>query len=100
MATGALVTDLSVHFGWGKGRSIAWVTRLHDAEPMVDARVTVTHSCNGSVLARAVTDGPGRAIIGDALPEPGGYHGCENAETHPLMVSARSGDDYSSTLTS
>ncbi len=100
VATGALVTDLSVHFAWGKGRSIAWVTRLHDAEPMVGARVTVTDSCDGSVLAQAVTDGQGRAMIGEGLPEPGGYQGCQNAETHPLMVSARLGEDYSFTLTS
>ena len=98
VASGALVTDMAVHFQWGKGRSLAWITRLHDATPVANARIAISDSCDGSELWRGTTDTQGRAYIPDKLPPPSGYGNCEYGN-HPLMVSARTSDDYSFTLT-
>ena len=98
VATGALVTDMAVHFQWGRGRSLAWVTRLADAKPVGGARIVVSDSCSGRLLATATTDATGRATIGDVLPVPTEYGDCKYGQA-PLMVSARSADDYSFTLT-
>ncbi|MDT7934463.1 MAG: MG2 domain-containing protein [Sphingomonadaceae bacterium] len=98
VATGALVTNLSVHFAWGVGSSLAWVTRLSDAQPVVGALVRVTDSCTGRLIAEGRT-GPGGRLQVQGLPEPDGYGSCEGS-SHPLMVSARAGDDMSFTLTS
>ncbi len=98
VAAGALVTDMAVHFQWGHGRSLAWVTHLSDASPVAGALVAVSDSCTGRLLATAKTDGAGRAAIGNGLPEPASYGSCEYG-TPPLMVSARTADDFSFTLT-
>ena len=98
VATGALVTDMGVHFQWGRGRSLAWVTHLADAKPVGGARIAVSDSCSGRLLATATTDATGRATIGDVLPVPADYGDCKYGQA-PLMVSARSADDYSFTLT-
>ena len=98
VAAGALVTDLAVHFQWGHGRSLAWVTRLADATPVAGARIAVSDSCTGKSLATATTDASGRASIGDVLPEPVTYGDCSSG-TPPLMISARTADDFSFTLT-
>jgi len=98
VAAGALVTDMAVHFQWGRGRSLAWVTHLADASPVAGARIAVLDSCTGREFWRGVTDPSGRAYIGDVLPEPSGYGSCTYGPA-PLMVSARTADDYSFTLT-
>ncbi len=98
VATAALVTDMAVHFQWGRGRSLAWVTHLADASPVAGARIAVSDSCTGTLLAQATTDASGRAAIGDTLPDPASYGSCDGSD-HPLMVSARTADDYSFTLT-
>ncbi|MBV8972161.1 MAG: alpha-2-macroglobulin [Sphingomonadaceae bacterium] len=98
VAAGALVTDMAVHFQWGHGRSLAWVTHLSDATPVAGARIAVSDSCSGRLLATAVTDSAGRAAIRDGLPEPTEADSCDYGE-RPLMVSARTADDFSFTLT-
>ena len=98
VAAGALVTDVAVHFQWGRGRSLAWVTHLADATPVAGARIAVSDSCTGQLFATATTDASGRAAIGDLLPPPATYGSCKFGD-HPLMVSARTNDDYSFTLT-
>jgi len=98
VAAGALVTDMAVHFQWGRGRSLAWVTRLADASPVGGARVAVLDSCTGKLFWQGTTDASGRAYVGDVLPEPSGYGSCKYGPA-PLMVSARIADDYSFTLT-
>ncbi len=100
VASAALVTDMAVHFKWGRERSLAWVTQLSDGKPAANAEVRVTDSCTGKLLARGVTDRTGGLFVPAGLPEPETYNSCESEEgSHPLMVSARRGDDFSFTLT-
>ncbi len=98
VATGALVTDMAVHWQWGRGRSLAWVTRLSDAAPVAGARIAVTDSCTGRLLWQGRSDASGRALVGDGLPPPASYGNCRYGTDHPLMISARTAGDYSFTL--
>jgi uncharacterized protein YfaS (alpha-2-macroglobulin family) len=98
----ALVTDMSVHFKWGRGKSLAWVTSLDSGKPVAGAAVRVTDQCDGKLLGQGVTDDQGRLPV-EGLPEPSGAtsDSCNsNYIQHGLMVSARKGDDYSFVLTS
>ncbi len=105
VATAALVTNMAVHFKWGRESSLAWVTSLDTGLPVAGAEVRVTDSCTGRQLARGIADKAGRLAFPNGLPEPETYSSCEddpdpaNSEGHTLMVSARSGDDFSFTLT-
>lgn len=99
VATGALVTNMAVHFKWGNANSLTWVTRLDSAEPVAGAAIQVSDGCTGKPLARGTTDGSGRLLIRDKLPQPQTYGWCDG-DTHPLMVSARKDGDFSFTLTS
>ncbi|WP_186728886.1 alpha-2-macroglobulin family protein [Sphingomonas panacisoli] len=100
VATAALVTNMAVHFKWGRERSLVWVTNLDSGQPVSSAAVTVTDSCTGEILANGKTDKSGAVFIPEGLPEPAAYGGgCyEGSSDHPLMISARAGDDYSFTL--
>ncbi len=98
VATAALVTDMAVHFKWGRERSLAWVTRLATGKPVANAAVQVTDACTGRALAKGRTDRSGGLMIPAGLPQPATYGGCDG-DAHPLMVSARVGDDFSFTLT-
>lgn len=100
VATAALVTNMAVHFKWGREKSLAWVTNLDTGLPVGNAAVAVTDSCTGQLLANGTTDKSGAVFIPAGLPQPATYGGCENDyQEHPLMVSARAGDDFSFTLT-
>jgi uncharacterized protein YfaS (alpha-2-macroglobulin family) len=100
VAAAALVTNLSVHFKWGREKSLAWVTELDSGKPAANAEIRVTDSCTGKLLARGVTDRSGGLMVPPGLPEPQTYGGCEyESSPHPLMVSARRGDDMSFALT-
>lgn len=100
VATGALVTNMAVHFKWGRESSLAWVTALDSGKPVTGADVRVTDSCTGKMLAQGRSDGQGRLLMQNGVPEPQTYGGCQkNSSAHPLMVSARAGDDFSFTLT-
>lgn len=101
VATAALVTNMAVHFKWGREKSLAWVTSLDSGQPVANAAVTVTDSCSGQVLANGKTDKSGAVFIPAGLPEPQAYGGScyEGSTDQPLMISARAGDDYSFTLT-
>jgi hypothetical protein len=99
VAAAALVTNMAVHFKWGRERSLAWVTSLDTGKPVRNAQVRITDSCTGQVLAHGVTDRSGGALVPGGVPEPQSYGYCEG-DSHPLMISARAGDDYSFTLTS
>ena len=106
VASAALVTNMAVHFKWGREGSLAWVTALDTGLPVAGAEVRVTDACTGRSLSRGTTDAQGRLAIASGLPKPETYSDCpENvagivgSEGHALMVSARSGDDFSFTLT-
>ena len=99
VASAALVTNMAVHFKWGRERSLAWVTSLDTGKPVANAEVRVTDSCDGRMLARGITDRSGGLMVPPGLPEPETYSSCEGSGGHPLMVSATSGDDFSFTLT-
>ncbi len=99
VAAGALVTDMSVHFKWGRAASLVWVTRLSDGRPVAGADIAISDSCTGRRLAGGRTDQSGRLSVPGGLPEPETYGSCDY-DDHPLMVSARAGGDFSFTLTS
>lgn len=70
--TAALVTNLSVHFKWGRETSLVWVTTLDTGKPAADAWVTV-QDCQGKNLWRGQTNAQGLAQFGplptaEALP--------------------------------
>ncbi|WP_174291477.1 MG2 domain-containing protein, partial [Sphingomonas bacterium] len=109
VASAALVTNMAVHFKWGRERSLAWVTSLDSGKPVANAAVLVTDSCTGKPLARGVTDRSGGVMIPAGLPAPNSDGSCSTGEAddgegtagdHPLMISARAGDDFSFVLTS
>jgi alpha-2-macroglobulin len=100
VAAGALVTNMAVHFKWGREGSMAWVTALDTGKPVAGAALAITDSCTGQLLAHGTSDAGGRAAVPATLPKPSTYGSCEPKQTeHPLMVSARMGDDFSFTLT-
>ena len=99
VAAGALVTNLSVHFKWGRAASLAWITALDTAKPVGGADVRVTDSCSGKLLARGTSDASGRLIVPAGLPEPDGNGGCDGEAPHPLMISARANGDMGFTMT-
>jgi len=100
VAAGALVTDMAVHFKWGRESSLVWVTSLASATPVGGAAIRITDRCTGKLLSSGKTGGNGVLMVGPHLPEPNLGGGCDEHEDHPLMVSARTGDDMSFTLTS
>lgn len=63
----ALVTNLSVHFKWGREASLVWVTTLDKGKPVKGAEVTV-RDCQERVLWRGKSDGQGVARIEAYLP--------------------------------
>lgn len=106
VASAALVTNMAVHFKWGREASLAWVTSLDTGQPVAGAEVRVTDACTGRRLTSGITDALGRLAITRGLPKPETYSDCPDdataangSEGHALMVSARSGDDFSFTLT-
>jgi uncharacterized protein YfaS (alpha-2-macroglobulin family) len=76
--TAALVTNLGVHWKWGRERSLAWVTALDSGRPVRAARVTV-YDCAGTALARTDTDAGGLAWV-PALPSPRDLPRCPRPE--------------------
>ena len=98
VAAGALVTDMAVHFKWGRESSLVWVTALAAGKPVAGAAVRVSDSCTGRQLAEGTTDAAGIVHIGPTLGDPETGGNCNKGMNHPLMVSARSGDDMSFTL--
>jgi uncharacterized protein YfaS (alpha-2-macroglobulin family) len=63
----ALVTNMSVHFKWGRESSLVWVTTLDKGEPVKGALVTV-HDCMERVIWKGETDAQGLAMIAAPLP--------------------------------
>ncbi|QIG81636.1 Ig-like domain-containing alpha-2-macroglobulin family protein [Stakelama tenebrarum] len=101
VATAALVTNMTVHFKWGRDKSLVWVTSLDGGRGVGSAQVQISDSCTGQLLARGTTDESGRLAVPPGLPEPESWGNCEEySNSHPLMISARKDGDFSFTLTS
>ncbi len=98
VSTSALVTDLAVHFKWGREGSLAWVTRLSTGTPVAGVSVLVADGCDGRLLWEGRSDGSGRAAVPDRLPAPEQAN-CNWGTHHPLLVLARTPEDFSFTLT-
>ena len=99
VATGALVTNMAVHFKWGRQGSLAWVTTLDKAAVVAGADIRVTDSCTGKLLAEGTADHQGRLLV-TGLPDPTTGGSCDADSTeHALMVSARKDGDFSFTMT-
>ena len=98
VATGALVTDMAVHFKWGRESSLVWVTSLADAAPVAGAAVRISNACDGKLIATGKTDASGLLKVGGILPEPNLGGGCDEGQEAPLMISARANGDMSFTL--
>lgn len=99
VSTAALVTNLVVHFNWGRERSSVWVTRLDNGEPVADASVTIIDYCAGNKLAEGRTDRDGIAKIAAALGQPHDNNRCSkySRANSPLLVFAQQGEDFSFT---
>jgi uncharacterized protein YfaS (alpha-2-macroglobulin family) len=71
--TAALVTNLSIHFKWGRENSLVWVTALDTAQPV--AAHVVVQDCRGSVVWQGGTNEQGIARI-DRLPTQDALPNC------------------------
>lgn len=98
VATAALVTDLAVHFQWGRETSLVWVTRLADGLPVAGAEVEVADYCSGEKRWNGTTADDGIARIDTSLGNPHGNDYCESWAQAPLIVTARLGEDLSFVL--
>jgi uncharacterized protein YfaS (alpha-2-macroglobulin family) len=98
VSAAALVTNMAVHFKWGRASSLAWVTALDTGRPIPGADVLVM-DCGGKVLFSGSTDADGIARIRKALPQRDALPGCREAYDRELFVSARRGEDVSFTFT-
>lgn len=94
VATAALVTDLAVHFLWGRESSLVWVTRLSTGRPVAGAAVAISDFCSGEVRWQGRTGADGIATVPASLGGPPGF-GC--GWKPPLLVLAKSGQDFTFT---
>lgn len=67
VSTAVLVTNLSVHWKWGRESSLVWVTTLDRAQPVKGARVSIK-DCAGKDLWQGQTDLQGLARVGALAP--------------------------------
>jgi hypothetical protein len=86
VASGGLVTNLTVHFRRGIDDALVWVTTLDKGWLVNGAAVTV-YDCKGKSIASGKTDKQG--VWYSAKPLPAQRYDC------PLYVMARQGDDVS-----
>jgi uncharacterized protein YfaS (alpha-2-macroglobulin family) len=99
VATTALVTNMAVHFKWGREGSLAFVTTLDGGKPVADAALKIVDGCNGSAVWNGATGNDGIARI-DGLRKPETWASCDSDDGHPLMISARSDGDFSFVMSS
>lgn len=99
VASSALVTNLAVHFNWGREGSTVWVTRLDNGAPVADANVTIHSFCDGVQLAAGRTNAQGIAAFEQPLGDPHGSDRCYRYSPAPLLAFVQSGEDFSFTQT-
>lgn len=94
VSAGALVTNLAVHFKWGRESSLVWVTTLDKGEPAGGADVAVL-DCSGKALYEGKADRQGIARIAKALPKRDALPPCRDKWDRRLFITARVGADAS-----
>jgi alpha-2-macroglobulin len=90
----ALVTNMAVHFKWGRESSLIWVTALDTGAAVANAQVAI-QDCAGRVFFRGPTDAQGRAKVAAGLPARDHLPDCLSVHDKQLVVSARLGEDLS-----
>lgn len=100
VATSALVTNLAVHFLWGRESSHVWVTHLDDGSPVAGAAIAVHDYCSGGARWQGLTGSRGLATIDQSLGPPHDNSDCPPWRYLPLIVTAKTSDDFSFTLNS
>jgi hypothetical protein len=98
VATAALVTNLAVHFKWGRESSVVWVTTLDGGKPVSNAAVTVTGACDGTLRWSGTTDRDGLARIEQSLGDEMTAQSCDYRPARPLIVMAQADGDFSFAL--
>ncbi|TGN10066.1 alpha-2-macroglobulin family protein [Leptospira ilyithenensis] len=97
VTSGALVTNMSVHFKWGRESSLVWVTSLDKAAPEPGVIVKII-DCKGIVRGTGITGKEGTVRFGKMgtgeIPYCGYYEMGSG-----LSVFARKGEDLSFTST-
>ncbi|MSQ68569.1 MAG: alpha-2-macroglobulin [Gammaproteobacteria bacterium] len=87
----ALVTNLGVHFKWGRESSLVWVTALDTGQPVARATVSI-QDCSGKTRWEGHTDGAGLAAVSEALPTANELPACA-WNGHGLIATATLGED-------
>ncbi|WP_246050503.1 alpha-2-macroglobulin family protein [Leptospira langatensis] len=93
--TAALVTNLSIHFKWGKSSSLVWVTSLDKGQSVEGVEVGL-FDCRGSQLWKGNTDASGRLLITENQSRLQAQN-CGNEEPFysGLFLVAKKGEDFS-----
>jgi alpha-2-macroglobulin len=92
VAASALVTNLAVHFKWGRENSLVWVTALNNAAPVAGASVNI-RDCRGKQYWEGRTGPDGAALVKTPLPSEYDLPRCDNMGG--LYVFAHTKDDRS-----
>ena len=100
VASSALVTNMAVHFKWGRESSRVWVTALDSGRPVREAQIRISGYCTGRTLWEGDTNDDGLADVSSTFGEPHGGGVCNRWSPEPLMVSARLDRDMSFALSS
>ncbi|TGK13804.1 peptidase inhibitor [Leptospira fletcheri] len=90
--TAALVTNLSLHFKWGKENSLLWLTTLDKGQPVQDAEIFV-YDCGGNQVWTGKTGNQG-LVITDRIPANAGYCQNESRFNSGYFLVAKKGDDF------
>jgi uncharacterized protein YfaS (alpha-2-macroglobulin family) len=67
VSSAALVTNLSVHFKWGRENSLVWVTTLNTGDPVKNVPVNI-RDCRGKALWEERTGSDGTVLIKPLSP--------------------------------
>lgn len=90
----ALVTNLSVHFKWGRESSLVWVTELSSGKPVEGAEIEIA-DCKGKIYAKGKTLKDGTIKVA-GLPRRKDIAGCSwKTYDNGLYVIANLGGDSS-----
>ncbi|AXX15875.1 peptidase inhibitor [Leptospira borgpetersenii serovar Ceylonica] len=96
--TAALVTNLSLHFKWGKESSLVWVTTLSDAKPVPGADIQIFNCKNEKIFVGKT--GPGGTLLVKGIPSRNKVPHCSwKSYENGLLLTAAFEDDFTFTHT-